>query len=496
MSSQPENEKSLKRKAVVLKTTSENDSTTVKQKVLEEEQYLSVLEKIIERDFYPELSKLRLRTSYLDALGSNNLEKLRQIQIALEQQSGTPFTDGPFTPLPTQTTTSFDNISATPQSGTSNQGVSRESGGADKFIDSRLTLDKFLIQNTSEDNASFDNIIEATREKQRELHAWLYPHDEQGKLIEGSDAATTISTTSLAITNRGKDDRKMIEMGDRPNTVETWPYIVKNDLMYNPKGLALTQAEKEEKRLGAKEIHHENTRFRGDPFDANAFKSTMAEAAKERERLNRIMKKVGVDGELENMTSTGDGESVVPEFQRFVDTPSPAPGVDASPLMTWGAIEGTPQHIAATPSHSGPKFKIHDIQKREQIAISLADKVGKRHREERKRAAAAKAASSSIFSPKATPRLMALTAERVSKLTPAAQKLMKKASSSVHRDSSLQASYTPMLSESGTPTPGGSKKKKMLTPSVKTPAGGDGTRTPSSVRGSSITDNLLNIPPS
>ena len=26
----------------------------------------------------------------------------------------------------------------------------------------------------------------------------------------------------------------------------------------------------------------------------------------------------------------------------FMATPSPAPGVDESPLMTWGEIEGTP----------------------------------------------------------------------------------------------------------------------------------------------------------
>ena len=48
--------------------------------------YLKILESIVERDFYPELTKLKLRMSYLNALESNDLEKLRQIQLLLEKR--------------------------------------------------------------------------------------------------------------------------------------------------------------------------------------------------------------------------------------------------------------------------------------------------------------------------------------------------------------------------------------------------------------------------
>lgn len=57
-------------------------------------------------------------------------------------------------------------------------------------------------------------------------------------------------------------------------------------------------------------------------------------------------------------------------------------GVDASPLMTWGSIEGTPMRIES--ESSGPSFKIPKIPSREKIALKLADEVAKTSRERRK----------------------------------------------------------------------------------------------------------------
>lgn len=60
-------------------------------------------------------------------------------------------------------------------------------------------------------------------------------------------------------------------------------------------------------------------------------------------------------------------------------------GVDASPMMTWGTIEGTPLHldtdIVATP---GPVFKIPKTPRREVLAHRLAEKASKGQSEKRK----------------------------------------------------------------------------------------------------------------
>lgn len=58
-------------------------------------------------------------------------------------------------------------------------------------------------------------------------------------------------------------------------------------------------------------------------------------------------------------------------------------GVDASPLMTWGSIEGTPMRIESDsrPFSSGPSFKMPKIPAREQVALRLADQLAKATRE-------------------------------------------------------------------------------------------------------------------
>ena len=65
-------------------------------------------------------------------------------------------------------------------------------------------------------------------------------------------------------------------------------------------------------------------------------------------------------------------------------------GVDASPLMTWGSIGGTPVHLDTdVVPGPGPTFKIPTVPRREELAHQLADKATKSTRERRKAAAVA-----------------------------------------------------------------------------------------------------------
>ena len=79
-------------------------------------------------------------------------------------------------------------------------------------------------------------------------------------------------------------------------------------------------------------------------------------------------------------------------YFQITDFLSCTSGVDASPLMTWGSIEGTPFRldggdtpIAGTP---GPIFKMPEPKKRDQLGIALAEKVSRQHREKRRQALA------------------------------------------------------------------------------------------------------------
>ena len=64
-------------------------------------------------------------------------------------------------------------------------------------------------------------------------------------------------------------------------------------------------------------------------------------------------------------------------------------GVEDSPMMTWGTVDGTPLRIEGgmTPLHtSGPSFKMPKAPKREQIGVKLAVKASKAYTERKKKA--------------------------------------------------------------------------------------------------------------
>ena len=176
--------------------------------------------------------------------------------------------------------------------------------------DSELSLDKFLSKNVSEDNASFEAIMEVSAEKHREKYAWLYDKEIEQKETKEKLLALPASLEG----DQFKDE-------PRPAMVETWNYRNKNMLMYCPDGVDLSVQEKiEGKNEKRQEVSHLNTRFRHDPFPDTSCTDQLAEAAA---TLNAAKHgKIGVDGRLQ-------GSSETPRVAGFgfVATPSPAPGI-------------------------------------------------------------------------------------------------------------------------------------------------------------------------
>jgi len=164
----------------------------------------------------------------------------------------------------------------------------------------------------------------------------------------------------------------------------------------------------------------------------------------------------------------------------FIMTPSPAPGVESSPLMTWGNIEGTPLLLdpASTPiiDVKGPQFKVPDTPKRDKVAMALSDKASARLRKSTKKRTQ-------------TNNLLAIaspTFKHKTLLSPAAQKFVTNNLQKSTVNSQLRASYS---------SPSTNKSVKPKTPQLPTPNLNSKKQpaTPTSVHAQSITDNLLNI---
>ena len=172
-----------------------------------------------------------------------------------------------------------------------------------------VSLDNFLAKNTSEDNASFEKIMEESKLRIKEKFAWLFQaEDEQGKKQD----------QNLALPNC--EEQVLNAIDDKPYNLDSWTYKSRNALMYVPNGVELSAKELiEGKGKKNRVIRHENTRFDGDPFNSVSCKAALNEAATEHANIKKQVGKIGADGKVEAATPKVQGYG-------FVATPSPAPG--------------------------------------------------------------------------------------------------------------------------------------------------------------------------
>ncbi|XP_072311552.1 splicing factor ESS-2 homolog isoform X2 [Eucyclogobius newberryi] len=443
---------------VALRTQSEEQNNEKpNRKVLDEEEYIENLEKIIQRDFFPDVTKLQAQREYLEAEENGDLERMRQISIRYGSSlaKATPQSVAPYvTPASFETPVGQG---GSPSSIHSSSLLIFDSKDDEEKEKELPALDRFLAKNTSEDNAAFEQIMDLAKDKEKVKHAWLYEAENEYKQRHQEN---------LALLAPEKAALECVKAG-----LETWEYKAKNALMYYPEGVPDDTVFKK-----PREVVHKNTRFSGDPFSKALNKSQIQQAA----ALNAQFKqgKVGPDGKelipQESPNVNGYG---------YVATPSPAPGVAESPLMTWGEIESTPFRLdgSDTPHierNHGPSFKIPEPGRRERLGLKMANEAAAKNRAKKQEALR-----------KATQNLASLTPKGMSPaLSPALQRLVNRTSSK-YTDKALRASYTPSPSHRNitckSPFDGPATPSGTPTPKTKTPSSQDVT---------SLTDNLLQLP--
>ncbi|XP_041971655.1 splicing factor ESS-2 homolog [Aricia agestis] len=382
-----ENMQLLQKESSVFKVPKVPKKKVVKKtNVLDEEEYVKGIAKIIQRDFFPDLEKLKAQNDFLEATENKDYAKLRE--IARKYSGQRPPTE------PYNSPATFD----TPHHGEQNilsEPPQIEIKEPPKDITDRHTLDSFLAKHTSEDNASYDRVISLENKKRA---AKLSSQFE----AEVTSAALVDSALAVPSIEEQADQTK------RPEEIDTWRYRAKNYIMYVPDGAASQVP-------GPKpELQYENTRLKTQIFDPIKNKEEISAIARKQDLS--VKGKIGVDG------TTISSEKVDSQYP-FVATPSPRPGdgPDQSPLMTWGEIEGTPFRLDGgdTPLPavgSGAAYRMLEGGARERIAMKLAERAARRRR----------APPTPAPSPLARPHTFRTNTERLESMSPAARKLAAK----------------------------------------------------------------------
>ncbi|KAM3723677.1 Splicing factor [Dirofilaria immitis] len=341
--------------------------------VLPEEKYLGRLQEIIVKDYFPELPKLKAQKEYLDAVAANDLARIRELQLrystkrTIRRTSPTSAIDSPDI---------FDSNILEPNSSCAESKIGKneeETLTKRKKTYDNLTVDSYLNKFTSEDNASFEELALLHKKKEQIRNAWMYEaekkHNNQfvtrGKgLVKAADEQIMISLAP-----------ETAEV--RPKELDNWSYKARNIVHFHPEEAPLTldeylQRQKSKQRV----INKSATRF---PEEINKEKKQIAAVKGVLQQGVMNTGKVDITGCEAGFCKAGITE--------LVATPSPTPGVDESPFMTWGEIEGTPFRLDASDTiapTSAPAFKIPEIPVREKIAQSIAETIAKRYHDKRK----------------------------------------------------------------------------------------------------------------
>ncbi|TPX72648.1 hypothetical protein SpCBS45565_g00229 [Spizellomyces sp. 'palustris'] len=250
--------------------------------ILEEDVYVDSLSKIIQRDFFPHLKRIKLQNDILDAVQNGEYGVLRVLGDHLEEVNG--------------------------ESGTS-QSISVTDTDKETILEpnTNMSLDAFQSRYTSEDNASFGTMITRINDDKRKKYSWIY--DKETRVL------------SLGTTTNEKEAK----------TIQGWKYAAKNSLMYYPSVDGSTNVENT--RGDPKAISHDSTRFQGLSNMVNMNTDTM-DRQKTRDVWRDIAK--ATPGLLHPDSPNVNGYSFVPSTPILNDT------IDPSALLTWGTVEGTP----------------------------------------------------------------------------------------------------------------------------------------------------------
>jgi protein DGCR14 len=135
------------------------------------------LEEIIERDFFPDLERLKLQQQYQEALKSNDYGALQQLYYKYNRLNSST---SKRTSSTIETPKLFDPIKKITKKKEEEDSEEYANKEPPQSAEKEHSLDTFLAKNTSEDNFSFEVIMEEHEKKQqaKSHQAWLHEKEQ------------------------------------------------------------------------------------------------------------------------------------------------------------------------------------------------------------------------------------------------------------------------------------------------------------------------------
>lgn len=254
--------------------------------VLDEDDYTDQLSNIIARDYYPGLVEGKAQEEYLAAVESRNSAWIQEAAGRLGNSAISEHTDKTYgkttdsripvigsnyrahdTPVDASVgETPFNTNDAPPQENILS---------ASSKIPKNISLSGFQATYTSEDNASFNDILDKQNLKRKRDHSYLWTTDQRipsERLIQQRRSQALVLKQKQDYEDKNGRDLVPISTGatsDRPARPSSWKGTdPTNNLMFLPASSydesgnrTIQQLKEEMSKAGPKTIVHENTRF-------------------------------------------------------------------------------------------------------------------------------------------------------------------------------------------------------------------------------------------
>ncbi|PLB51808.1 hypothetical protein P170DRAFT_422767 [Aspergillus steynii IBT 23096] len=368
--------------------------------VLDEDVYTRALSDIIARDYFPGLAEAQVKQEYLDALESKDKEwvtsskkKLTDLMMTPGRARGRPGTSvANLTPHPVHSghpeETPMGWGGDTPMSVSAVSSVNPQSPTRDNRPDvSNLGLLDFQAKFTSEDNESFNKLLDKQNAKRREKYAWIWSGNKIPTARQIAHRTRETKRIEAQGGNPDKDRQMTIktDLDARPAKPDSWKAGPENSLMFMPSSIedsyeTIQQRAETSSQAGPKRVVYQNTRL---PDESLHVAASERNAPPPSPAISSIKDAIAGHPRLtESEAGYTGAETPRVNGYAFVDEDEPTPTNTTSSTLEGGYSLDDLRLLGSSDANPNP-FQIRENRKREDLHYRMVDRVARTKRLEK-----------------------------------------------------------------------------------------------------------------